>query len=111
MHTDMGLLDRICDAILGESQSNDNRYYDDDYDGTPIRRQGQPTRVRVTWNGYYRSTSGYTCQAHVDEVIPDEMYRRLSCDCEATNRFLRRVIYDCEELESNVNLLNFEGYV
>lgn len=108
----MGLLDRMCDAILGKSQSNDNQHYDDDdYDNTPSRRQGEPTRVRVTWNGYYRSTSGYTCQAHVDEIIPDEMYRRLSCDCEATSKFLKRVIYDCEELENNVTLLNFEGYV
>lgn len=106
----MGLLDKMCDAILGKNKSNDDCYYDDDYNNASYHR-GEPTRVRVTWNGYYKSAAGNICQAHVDEVISDEMYRRISIDCGATNMFLKRVIYDCVELESDVNILSFEGYV
>ena len=91
----------LYDSVDNTSEDNFNNYN---------RRQGSP-KVRVSWRGNYKSTAGYWCSADVDEVIPLDMYKRLSADCRATSMFLKRVIYDCEELESEVTTLNFEGYV
>ena len=101
------------DNTSNDDYNNNNRRQgntsNDDYNNNN-RRQGS-RKVRVTWRGYYKSTAGYWCSADVDEVIPEDMYRRVSADCRATSLFLKRVIYDCEELESDVTILNFEGYV
>ena len=107
----MGLLKGIWNG-LGElydsvDNSSDNSY-NDDYNRSA--RSGS-SKVRVSWRGNYKSTAGYWCSADVDEVIPLDMYKRLSADCRATSMFLKRDIYDCEELESDVTSLNFEGYV
>ena len=110
----MGLLKGLWNGLGDLYDSVDNTSNDDydDYDdyNNNSRRQGS-RKVRVTWRGYYKSTAGYWCSADVDEVIPEDMYRRLSADCRATSLFLKRVIYDCEELESDVTILHFEGYV
>lgn len=75
------------------------------------RDQSGPRKVRVTWRGNYKSTSGCWCSGFVDEVIPEDMYRRLSIDGRATTLFLKRVIYDSEEFEYETNYLSAKEYV
>ena len=91
----------LYDSVDNTSEVNYNNY---------SRSQGSP-KVRVSWRGNYKSTTGYWCTADVNEVIPLDMFKRLSADWRATSMFLKKVIYDCEELESEVTQLNFEGYV
>ncbi len=104
----MGLLDKMCDAILGENQSNNDYSSRDNY---PYRRNEEPRKVRVTWKGYYKSTDGCVHHAYVDEVIPIDFYRRCSADFTITKSFLHRVIYDCVELETSAPILTVEDYV
>ena len=107
----MGLLDKLCDAILGENQTESNGYYNDSYRNDYNYESRQSDKVRVTWRGYYRSSDGGVHEAVIDEVIPELTYKRLSCDCELTKQFLHRLIFDCVELETSVPSLHFEGYV
>jgi hypothetical protein len=104
----MGLLKGLWNG-LGDLYDSVGNTSNDDYNDNSIRQGSR--KVRVTWRGNYKSTAGYWCTADVDEVISEDMYRRVSADCRATSLFLKRVIYDCEELESDITTLNFEGYV
>lgn len=109
----MGLLDKMCDAILGENQSesDDYNYYVDDHRNDYSRENRQSDKVRVSWRGYYRSTDGGVHEAIIDEVIPETTWYRLCGSCELTKQFLMRKIFDCVELESSAPSLTFGGYV
>jgi len=104
----MGLLKGLWNGLGDLYDSVDNTSNDDYSDN--IRRQGS-RKVRVTWRGNYKSTAGYWCSGELDEVIPENMYRRLSQDGRATTQFLKRAIYDSEEFEYENNGLTFVEYV
>ena len=110
----MGLLKNIWngfgDLYDSVENSSGNDYSENNCYESPHSHSG-PKKVRVTWRGNYKSTSGCWCSGFVDEVIPEDMYRRLSIDGRATTLFLKRVIYDSEEFEYEMNYLSAIEYV
>jgi len=87
------------------SYNNYNEHYEDDdcYERRQVR--SGPQKVHVMWNGYYRPVSGGMIYGEWEGYIPVDMYERLSKDGKATTQFLKRVIYDSEEFQSQSNHL------
>ena len=108
----MGLLKSIWNGF-GDMYDSMENSTDNDYEDNNryVRHQNGPRKVRVSWRGNYKSTAGYWCSGELDEVIPENMYLRLSQDGRATTQFLKKTIYDSEEFEYEVNGLTFVEYV
>lgn len=92
----MGFLDNLCDAILGENQSDNGSSY--------------ATKVRVSWSGYYRSIDGRAYHTYVEKVIPIDLYKRSVNDIQIAATIIGRAIDDCVQLEDYPRL-TVEEYI
>ena len=92
----MGLLDSLCDAILGENQSDSVPSY--------------ATQVRVSWSGYYRSIDGNAYHTYVEKIIPIDLYKRSNNDVQIAATTIGKAIDDCVQLEDYPRL-TVEEYI